>query len=353
MSNRLRISSSTLRFVLVAVLLAPAFVVAQTPSAAPAKQATTTAAKSTKAKAETWALEHTPDGQPDLQGVWSNATLTPLERPRELGDKQYFTEAEAAAFEKQMLQRNDADRRDTNPEADVAQAYNNFWYDRGNRVVPTLRTSLIIDPPDGRIPALTPEAQKREASRAEASRGRGPADSYLDRSLAERCLTRGSPKLPSAYNNNFQIVQSPGFIAIVQEMIHETRMIRLDDSPHVGSKIREWLGDSRGHWESNTLVVDTTNYNDHVSDCCRASGAHLHIVERFTRIDAHTIDYQFTVDDPSTFTKPWTVAVPLTRDPGPVYEYACHEDNYAMANMLNGARTEEKAAAEAAKKEPR
>jgi hypothetical protein len=353
MSNRLRISSGALGFVMATVLLTPAFVVAQTSAVATAKEATKTPAKGTTAKAKSWTLEHTPDGQPDLQGVWSNATLTPLERPRELGDKQYFTEAEAAAFEKQMLQRNDADRRDTDPEADVAQAYNNFWYDRGNKVVPTLRTSLIIDPPDGRIPALTPEAQKRVAKRAEASRGHGPADSYEDRSIAERCLTRGAPKLPSAYNNNFQIVQSPGYIAIVQEMIHETRIIPLVASPHVGSRIREWLGDSRGHWEGNALVVDNTNYDDHGIDCCRVPGAHLHVVERFTRIDANTIDYQFTVDDPSTYTRPWTVAVPLTKAPGPVYEYACHEDNYAMANILSGARAEEKAAGEAGKKEPR
>src|SRR5712692_10451378 len=309
----------------------------------------------TTAAAQTWTPPRTPDGQPDLQGIWTNATITPLERPRELAGKQFFTEQEAAEYEKQVLQHNNADRRDNREtDADVALAYNDSWYDRGTKVVPTRRTSLIVDPPDGRIPALTPEAQKREAARAEARRKRGPADSWEDRNLGERCITRGVPKLPSGYNNNFLILQTPETVAILQEMIHEVRIIHLDGRPHVDKNIREWLGDSRGHWEDNTLVVDTTNFNDQVRstsyNCCGGAGANLHLVERFTRVDADTIDYQYTVDDPTTFTRSWTVAVPLTRAPGLMYEYACHEGNYGMANLLSGARAEEKAAEEAAKK---
>jgi hypothetical protein len=311
--------------------------------------------ESRSAAAKTWAPPRIADSQPDLQGVWSNATLTPLERPRELAGKQFFTEEEAAEYEKRVLQQNNADRRENREtEADVALAYNDSWYDRGTKIVPTRRTSLIVDPPDGKIPPLTPEAQKREAARAEARRRRGPADSWEDRNLAERCLTRGAPKLPGGYNNNFLILQTPGYVAILQEMIHEVRIIPLDGRPHVSKNIHEWLGDSRGRWEGNTLVVDTTNFNDQISsnlfNCCGAAGANLHLVERFTRVDSDTIDYQYTVDDPTTFTKPWTVAVPLTRAPGPIYEYACHEGNYGMTGILAGARAEEKAVAEEAAK---
>ena len=197
---------------------------------------------------------------------------------------------------------------------------------------------------------MTPEAQKKDALRAEARSKRGPADSWEDRNLGERCLTRGVPKLPSGYNNNFLIVQTPGYVAILQEMIHEVRVIPLDGRPHIAKNIRQWLGDSRGHWEGNTLVVDTTNFRDEVRftpyNCCGGAGENLHLIERFTRVDANTIDYQYTVDDPARFTRSWTVAVPLTKAPGPIYEYACHEGNYGMAGILAGARAEEKAAAE-------
>ena len=209
----------------------------------------------------------------------------------------------------------------------------------------------MIDPPDGRIPALTPEAQKREAARAEDRRKRGgdPADSWEDRNLGERCLTRGSPKPPSAYNNNVQIFQGPGYVAIMQEMIHEVRVIPLDGRPHLEKNIRQWLGDSRGRWEGNTLVVDTTNYPDKTFNCCPGAGANLHVIERFRRVDADTIDYQYTVDDPTTYTKPWTVSIPMSKSEEPLYEYACHEGNYGMSNLLRGAREMEKAAAEAKK----
>jgi hypothetical protein len=341
MSHRFIASMGALAVMIAVASLVPIPVASQTqPSAV-----------NTTAAAKTWTQPRTADGQPDLQGIWSNATLTPLERPRELAGKQFFTENEAAEYEKQVLQHNNADRRDNrNTDADVALAYNDSWYDRGTKIVPTRRTSLIVDPPDGRIPALTPEAQKSEVARAEARSKRGPADSWEDRNLGERCITRGAPKLPSGYNNNFMIVQIPGTVAILQEMIHEVRIIPLDGRPHVDKNIREWLGDSRGHWEGNTLVVDTTNFNDQIRftsfNCCGGAGANMHLVERFTRVDADTIDYQYTVDDPTRFTRPWTVAVPLTRAPGPIYEYACHEGNYGMANLLSGARAEEKAAAE-------
>jgi hypothetical protein len=330
------------------VLLMPMRCAAQAQSAASA-----TLAKATP-PAKSWVVPRTQDGQPDLQGIWSNATLTPLERPRELAGKQFFTEKEAAEYEKQILEHNNADRRDTqNAEADIALAYNDFWYDRGTKIVPSRRTSLIVDPPDGKIPPLTAGAQKREAARVEAARGHGPADSWEDRNLAERCLTRGAPKLPGGYNNNFIIVQGAGYVAILQEMIHEVRVIPLDGRPHIPQNIRQWLGDSRGHWEGNTLVVDTTNFRDEVRSnlyyCCGAAGANLHLIERFTRVDNDTIDYQYTVDDPTTFTRPWTVALPMWRTPGPLYEYACHEANYGMTGILAGARAEEKAAAEAAK----
>ena len=297
------------------------------------------------AAASTWTAGRTPDGQPDLQGIWTNSTMTPLERPRELSGREYLTEREAAENEKRILAAVSTDRRDGGAEVDVGRSYNELWRERG----PLLqRTSLIVDPPDGRLPPLTPEGQKRAAARAEDRRKRGPdpADSWEDRNLAERCITRGAPKLPGGYNNNFQIFQTSGYVAILQEMIHEVRIIPLDGRPHVSQNIRLWMGDSRGHWEGDTLVVDTTNFNDKIVsnsfNCCPGSGSGLHVVERFKRLDADTIDYQYTVDDPATYTRPWTASVPMTRIEGPLFEYACHEGNYAMVGILAGARAKEK-----------
>ena len=298
--------------------------------------------------AKTWTAPRTPDGQPDLQGIWSNATITPLERPKELAGKQFFTEQEAGEYEKRILQESNKDRRDGDREADVGRAYNDAWWDRGTRVVPTRRTSMVVDPADGRVPALTPAAQQREAARIEALRR--PARGPEDRGLPERCIqwpTAGPPMLPSAYNNNYQILQTPGYVVILIEMIHDVRIIPLDGRPHLASSIRQWLGDSRGHWEGDELVVDTTNFTDKTP--FRGSDRNLHLVERFKRIDAETILYRFTVDDPTAFTKPWSGEAPMTRTPGPIYEYACHEGNYGMTNILSGARADEKAAEEAAK----
>jgi hypothetical protein len=301
-----------------------------------------TAAGQTKTPAKNWNPPRTSDGKPDLQGVWTNVTITPLERPRELGDKQFFTAAEAAQYEKDMVTRNNADRRDGPAEADVGRAYNDFWWDRGTKVVSTLRTSLVTDPPDGHVPALTQEAQNRAAARL-AARRQHPADGPEDRSLAERCIqwpTAGPPMLPSFYNNNYQIVQGPGYVMIVVEMIHDARIIPTDGRPHLPANIRQWLGDPRGRWEGNTLVVDTTNFTDRTN--FRGSSENLHLIERFTRTGPDSIMYEFTVDDPSSFVKPWTAQIPMSKTAGPVLEYACNEGNYAMQGILAGARAEEK-----------
>jgi hypothetical protein len=289
----------------------------------------------------------TADGQPDLQGIWTNATLTPLERPAELAGKAFFSEVEAAEYEKRARERTHADRRGATAEADLATGYNDVWWDRGTKVVSTRRTSLIVDPPDGRIPPLTPDAQHRAAARAEARRLR-PADGPEDLTLADRCIVRanaGPPMLPAGYNNNYQIVQSAGHVAILIEMIHEIRIIPLDARPHLSSAIRHLLGDSRGRWEGNTLVVETTNFTNRTN--FRGAGEHLRVVERFTRIDAETLLYQFTVDDPQSFTRPWSGEVPMKKTEGPLFEYACHEGNYSAANTLSAARAAEVPAAAA------
>jgi hypothetical protein len=287
----------------------------------------------------------TPDGQPDLQGIWSNAIITPLERPSDLAGKQTFTAEEAAAYEQQVVGRNNADHRGANTDADVATAYNQFWYDRGTKAVGTRRTSLIVDPPDGRIPALTPEAQKRVQDTRTWMQEHS-TDGPEGRSLGERCIlwaTAGPPMLPGPYNNNFQIVQTRNQVVILNEMIHNARIIPLDGNPHVASNIRQWMGDSRGHWEGGTLVVDTTNFSDEYS--FRGSDRNMHLTERFTRVSPDTLLYEFTVDDPTAFTKPWTVQIPVTRTKGPIFEYACHEGNYAMTDILAGARAAEKRSA--------
>jgi hypothetical protein len=292
-------------------------------------------------------------GRRDLQGIWTNATLTPLERPAELAGKEFFTPAEAAEYEKQGRDRNNADRRDSNAEADLAVGYNAIWWDRGTHVVSTRRTSVVVDPPDGRIPPLTPEAQRKAAARAEATRLR-PADGPENRSLADRCIVRGTagpPMLPAGYNNNYQILQTPEHVAILIEMIHDARIISVDGRPHLGKKIRQWMGDSRGRWEGNTLVVDTTNFTGKTN--FRGSGENLHVVERFTRVDESTLLYQFSVDDPQSFARPWSGEIPMKKVEGPLFEYACHEGNLSMENILTIARDEEKAAAEAARKEAR
>ena len=289
-----------------------------------------------------WTPPRTADGQPDLQGVWTNATITPLERPAELAGKAFFTKAEAAAYEQKVVADANVDRRRSDISTDVALAYNEAWWDRGTKVVKTLRTSLIVDPADGKLPALTADGERRAAALAEQARLHS-ADGPESRRLTERCIlwpTAGPPMLPSAYNNNYQIFQSPGYVAIAIEMIHDIRIIPLDNRPHLPSNVRQWLGDARGHWEGNTLVVETTNFTDKTR--FRNTSDKLRLTERFTRTDADTILYEFTVDDPATYTKPWKAQVTMSKSQSRVYEYACHEGNYGMVGILAGARAEEK-----------
>jgi len=302
------------------------------------------------ANSKTWTVPRTPDGQPDLQGIWTNATITPLERPPMFAAKLTVSDEEAAKFEHQNNDTLYVDRRGATAEADRDHAYNSLFFDRGTelaRVDGVKRTSLIIDPPDGRVPPLTPEGQKRIAERA-----RNRFDGPEDRPLGERCLlgfgsTSGPPMLPVLYNNNYQIVQSPGTIMILAEMVHDVRLVHMDRRSHLPSNIRQWLGDSIGHWDGDTLVVDTTNFTDKTR--FRGSAENLHVVERFTRVDSKTILYKVTIDDPTSFAKPWTAEYPFLATAGPIYEYACHEGNYAMEDILAGARAQDKAAAEAGK----
>ncbi len=300
------------------------------------------------APADTSTPPRTPWGDPDLQGIWNNNTSTPLERPEALAGKALLTDEELAAFTAQrQASREDRDSRDgRGTDADVRRAYNAYWFPVPGEAI--RRTSLILDPPDGRIP-YTSEGRRREDARRAARRG--PPAGPEDRSLWERCITRGVPRTPGGYNNHFQIMQTPGYVMSLIEMIHEARIIPLDGRLHVGQHIRQWLGDSRGHWEGDTLVVDTSNFTDKTN--FRGSGENLHLVERFTRVDADTINYEFTVDDPTTWTKPWTAAWPLTTLQSAVggvdevqvpeiFEYACHEGNYGLRNQLAGARAQEK-----------
>jgi len=282
----------------------------------------------------------TASGHPDLQGTWNFSTITPLERPAEFAGKEFLTDAEAAAYEKRTVQRNNRDTRESSADADVASAYNEFWWDRGvhaARVNGRVRTSLIVDPPDGKIPALTADAQRRAAARADARRDH-PADGPEDRSLGERCLlfNAGPPMLSGPYNNFVQIHQSSDYVVILNEMIHDSRIVPLDGRPHLPQGIRRLLGDSRGRWDGNTLVVETTNFSDKTN--VRGSGEQLRLTERFTRADAKTLLYEFTVDDPGSFVRPWTAVLPMSKTDDQIYEYACHEGNYAMTGILRGAR---------------
>jgi hypothetical protein len=283
-------------------------------------------------------------GHPDLEGLWNNETLTPLERPKDLAGKEFFTEEEAAAYEKRIVQRRIDDPNDG--EGNVADP--KVWWERATKVVPNRRTSLIVDPANGRVPALTPAAQKRMADQREATRLH-PADKASDRSLQERCLispTTGPPMLPGPYNNNYQIVQTRDQVMITIEMFHDVRIISLGRDTHLPQAMREWLGDSIGHWENNTLVVDTTNFTDKTR--FRGSDENLHLIERFTRTGPDTLLYEFTVDDPTAFVAPWKAEIPMRRARGPMYEFACHEGNFALGRMLSIARDAEKKAAKTA-----
>jgi hypothetical protein len=302
------------------------------------------AAKAPAKKA--WTMPRTPDGKPDLQGVWNSATLTPLERGKQFANKAVLTEEEAKAFERDELKNVDADRRDGGAAADVGRAYNEFWRDRGH-IAPDRRTSLIVDPPDGRVPELTPQGKKLAQARRDANKGK-QFDGPENRGLAERCISvrnAGPPMIPTNYNSNYQIVQSPGYVAILSEQIHDLRIVPTNGQSHLDANIRQINGDSRGHWEGDTLVVETTNFTDRTA--YQDSGEHMRLIEKFTRTGPDTLMYEFTVDDPESFTKTWTAKVPMNRTDELIYEYACHEGNYGLAGSLAGARAEEKAAGSA------
>jgi hypothetical protein len=284
-------------------------------------------------------VPRTPWGHPDLQGTWTNATTTPLERPAAMSGKDVLTDEERRALDARA-----AANADRPPRPGDTGAYNSFWMETG---LALNRTSLIVDPADGRLPPLTAEAKRREDA-LEAAR-REPPGSWEDLNLFERCITRGMPgaMMPGFYNHNYQILQTPDHVAFNVEM-SAYRIVPLDRRPHISSGIRQWLGDSRAHWEGDTLVVETTNLTDRVHERRRSNtvfggSGQMTLVERFTRTDADTIDYRFTVTDPAVFTRPWTAAIPMRKIPGPIYEYACHEGNYALPNILRGAREVEKA----------
>lgn len=292
-------------------------------------------------------VRRTPWGDPDLEGIWTNATLTPLQRPPELGTKEFFTADEAAQFERTRIEQTNADR--PLPPGQVG-AYNDAFFERGKGLVRSRRTSLVIDPPDGRIPALTPAAQAKVELR-QRREAASPADGPEDRWLTERCILFGAtvPMLPEPYNNNYRILQSPGYVTILVEMNHDARIIPLvDGHPHISQSIQQWTGDSRGHWEGTTLVVETTNlkFNHQsrfgVGYLNGLSDERLRVVERFTLTDANTLTYHATIEDPTVFTRPWTVELSMDRTPGPIFEVACHEGNYGMFNILSGHRAEER-----------
>jgi hypothetical protein len=290
-----------------------------------------------------WTPPKTAAGQPDLQGIWNFSTPTPLERPAKLAGKSFYSDEELAALltEVAPLTTGAAADRDTRPgigtKADVELAYNEFWSERGR---PTKRTSLVIEPEDGRLPQLTPAALARQAARA-GTRDR-PAEGPEDRSSWERCISRGEiPRIPGTYNNNVQIIQTADTVVLHYEMIHETRIIPLDGRPHARPTIRQWMGDSRGHWEGNTLIVETTNFSDQTN--FRGAGSGLHLVERFTRTDSGSLLYQFTAEDPATWVARWTAELPFSRIDAQMFEYACHEGNQGMVGILSGARAQERA----------
>jgi len=298
------------------------------------------------AQSKPWTAPRTVDGQPDLQGVWTNATITPFERPANLAGKAFLTEKEAAELEKQSAQT----KVDKPPTAGDVGTYNQVWFDSGTKVVGTRQTSLVVDPPDGKVPVKPAAEAKRDYDLAHIG------DSYEHMSVWDRCITRGVPgrMFPAGYNNAYQILQSPGYIVIMSEMIHDARVIPLSGGAHAPAEVRSWDGDSRGHWDGNTLVVDTTNFNGKGWIATSAATGRikgipqseaLHVVERFTRTGPGTIQYEVIIDDPNEYTKPWKVSIPLTRDPQYViYEYACQEGNEAVGNILRGARAKEQAA---------
>ena len=345
MSQRLFTLPGALAAVLAAALLA-----------APAATAQTQAADG--------ASPRTPWGHPDLQGLWNNATITPLERPADLADQPFLSAEEVAAVEQRAVERVNREnapspvRTEPLPAGGNVGAYNSFWTEQSTSVVGTRRTSLITDPPDGRLPTLTPEALARITSPesiriADIREGRVPADGPEQMGLSERCLWyRGIPSIPTGYNNNYHFLQTPDSVVILQEHIHDLRVIFLDDRPHLAPGVRQFAGSSRGRWDGDTLVVETTNLRqpfirrwarpEHSLSRGNLSEA-ARVTERFTRTGPDTLHYEFTIDDPDTWTRPWSGALPYARSDGPMFEFACHEGNYGMMNIMTGSRAEENA----------
>lgn len=290
---------------------------------------------------------------PDLQGIWDFRTITPLERPKDLADQAFLSEAEATKLEQERIDRNEwllnrpAERTKVADQVDqradgTPGFYNNFWLDEGVSPVATRRTSLILDPPNGRLPSLSPPGQERARSRREYRREH-PADSWLDRSTFDRCLlgfNAGPPITPTGYNQNLQVFQTPDHVVLVTEMVHTARIVPLDGRPAPGADVLQWSGNSRGYWEGDTLVIETSHF--HAGRRWRGSTSAMRLVERLTRIDADLLEYTFTVTDPDTWERSWTASIPMRRTELPMHEYACHEGNYSMTGILAGARAAER-----------
>ena len=344
MNRRFLVSVSVLTVLIAVVWLATMPAAGQAPSAAARTNGTATKA---------YTASRTPDGQPDLQGFWTSSTYTPLERPKDVA-KEFYTPEEAAQVEKRAAER-ESEQTEPGTVADVHYDFTQFGLDRNQSTFAhNVHTSLIVDPRDGRIPPMTAEGQKRTAERAEAAKLLGGRwDSAQSNELDDRCIIMagaGPPMMNTGYNSNYQIVQAPGYVMILVEMIHDVRMIPLDGRPHLSENIRQWTGDSRGRWEGETLVVETTNFNG--KNPFRGASQNMRVIERFTRVDADTILYKFTVDDELTWAKPWSAEMSVRKTVGPIFEHACHEGNYGLYNTLVGARLEDskRAAEEAAKK---
>jgi len=315
-----------------------------------AGQAPAPAARTNRTAAKAYSPARTADGQPDLQGFWTNSTYTPLERPNNV-TKEFYTNEEAVEVEKRAAER-ESEQTEPGTIADVHYDFTQFALDRNQSALArNLRTSMIVDPSNGRLPALTAEGQRRAAERAEMAKRVGRWDSAQSNDLDDRCIimaVAGPPMMPSGYNSNYQIVQAPGYVMILVEMIHDVRIIPLDGRPHVPRNVLQWMGDSRGHWEGDSLVVETTNFNG--KHPLRGSSESMRVTERFTRVAADQILYKFTVEDEKTWARPWSAELPLRTTKGPLFEHACHEGNYGLYNTLVGARLEEKKAAEEAAK---
>jgi hypothetical protein len=316
-----------------------------------AGQAGAAGARANGRTAKAYTAPRTPDGQPDLQGIWSNTTITPLERPKNV-TREFFTAEEAIEAAKRAAAE-ESEQTEPGTVADVHYDFTQFGLDRSQSAMAlNLRTSLIVDPADGKLPPLSAEGQRRAAERTAARKSRGGLhDAVQNEPLGARCILmdrNGPPMIGGAYNNDYQIMQVPGYVMILTEMLHDVRMIPLDGRPHLPSNVRQWTGSSRGHWEGQTLVIETTNLTDKFA--FQGASKDMRLTERFTRVDEDTLRYQFTVEDPATWTRPWSAEVPWKKSTGPIFEHACHEGNYGLYNTLAGARAEEKRAAEEAAK---